>query len=39
MIAEAGEKDINAAVSAARKAFDGPWSKMSAKERGKYILG
>ena len=35
MIAEAGEKDINAAVSAARKAFDGPWSKMSAKERGK----
>ena len=38
MIAEAGEKDINAAVSAARKAFDGPWSKMSAKERGKYIF-
>ena len=38
MIAEAGEKDINAAVSAAREAFDGPWSKMSAKERGKYIF-
>ena len=38
MIAEAGEKDINAAVNAARKAFDGPWSKMSAKERGKYIF-
>ena len=38
MIAEAGEKDINAAVSAARKAFDGSWSKMSAKERGKYIF-
>ena len=38
MIAEAGEKDINSAVIAARKAFDGPWSKMSAKERGKYIF-
>ena len=38
MVAEAGQKDINAAVAAARKAFDGPWSKISPKERGKYIF-
>ena len=38
MVAEAGQKDIDAAVAAARKAFDGPWSKISPKERGKYIF-
>ena len=38
MVAEAGQKDINAAVAAARKAFDGPWPKISPKERGKYIF-
>ncbi len=33
-----GSKDINAAVSAARAAFDhGPWPKMSGTERGKYL--
>ena len=37
MIAEANEKDVDRAVKAARKAFDGTWSKISAKERGKYI--
>ena len=37
MIAEANDKDINDAVSAARKAYNGVWSKMTAKERGKYI--
>lgn len=35
-IAEADEKDVDKAVKAARKAFE-KWSKISAKERGKYI--
>ena len=37
MIAEANDNDVNDAVSAARKAYNGVWSKMTAKERGKYI--
>jgi acyl-CoA reductase-like NAD-dependent aldehyde dehydrogenase len=38
VVAEAGEDDVNAAVEAARKAFDeGPWSKMSAAERSRLI--
>ena len=37
MIAEANDKDVNDAVSAARKAYNGVWSKMTGKERGKYI--
>lgn len=36
-VAEAGEADIDAAVKAARKAYDSVWSKLSGKERGKYI--
>ena len=36
-VAAAGEADIDKAVKAARKAYTGPWSKMKAKERGKYI--
>jgi acyl-CoA reductase-like NAD-dependent aldehyde dehydrogenase len=39
-IAEASERDVDQAVSAARKAFDdvaGPWRKMSANERGKVL--
>jgi aldehyde dehydrogenase (NAD+) len=36
-VAEASKADVNAAVTAARKAF-GPWSKMPAAERGKYIF-
>ena len=36
-IPHADEKDVNKAVKAARKAYDGIWSKISAKERGKYI--
>ncbi|CAG5078592.1 aldehyde dehydrogenase family protein [Parvicella tangerina] len=36
-VAEADEKDIDLAVKAARKAFNGEWSKISGKERGKYI--
>lgn len=37
-VAEAGKKDVDKAVSAARKAYDEVWSKMPAKERGKYIF-
>ncbi len=29
--------DVDRAVAAARKAFEGPWSKMPAAERGKYV--
>ncbi|MBU2020112.1 MAG: aldehyde dehydrogenase family protein [Bacteroidetes bacterium] len=35
--AEANEKDVDLAVKAARTAYDKTWSKMPAKERGKYI--
>jgi len=37
MIAEANETDVNNAVKAARKAYNGPWSNMPAKERAKYM--
>jgi aldehyde dehydrogenase (NAD+) len=37
-IAEAGEKDIDKAVDAARKAYHREWSNISARERGKYIF-
>lgn len=36
-VAEANEKDVDSAVKAARKAFPS-WSKLPAKERGKYIF-
>ncbi len=36
-IAEGDKADIDRAVSAARKAFNGPWRKMSPSERGKLI--
>lgn len=36
-VAEANEEDIDLAVKAARKAYDTVWSKLSGKERGKYI--
>ena len=35
--AEASKADVNKAVKAARKAFEGEWSSISAKERGKYL--
>jgi aldehyde dehydrogenase (NAD+) len=35
--AESTPADVNKAVKAARTAFNGPWSKMSGAERGKYI--
>ncbi len=36
-VAHANEADVDKAVKAARKAYDKVWSKLSAKERGKYI--
>ncbi|MCH8326068.1 MAG: aldehyde dehydrogenase family protein, partial [Bacteroidetes bacterium] len=36
-VAEAGEADIDLAVKSARKAYTDVWSKLSGKERGKYI--
>ena len=37
-VAEAGERDVDAAVAAARRAFDGEWSAMPARERGKVLF-
>ncbi|MDE0975461.1 MAG: aldehyde dehydrogenase family protein, partial [Candidatus Nanopelagicales bacterium] len=37
-IAQANEEDVNAAVMAARKAYDKSWSKMSGRDRGKYLF-
>jgi len=36
-VAEADAIDVDKAVKAARKAYDGVWSKMPARERAKYI--
>ena len=36
-VAQAGNKDVDHAVKAARKAF-GPWSSLPAKEKGKHIF-
>jgi len=36
-VAEATDEDVDKAVKAARKAYDTVWSKMPARERGKYI--
>lgn len=37
-IAQASSADVDRAVKAARKAYDTVWSKMPARERGKYIF-
>jgi aldehyde dehydrogenase (NAD+) len=37
LVAEANDKDVDTAVKSARTAYDKHWSKMPAKERGKYI--
>ncbi len=37
-VAEANEKDVDLAVSAARNAYNKYWKKMPAKERAKYIF-
>ena len=36
-IAAGGPEDVDLAVRAARKALDGPWGKMPAAERGKFL--
>lgn len=35
---EATEKDVDIAVAAARKAFEGPWSKETPENRGKLLI-
>ncbi len=37
-IAEATEKDVDRAVQAARKAYEKVWSKLSGRERGRYLF-
>lgn len=37
IVASADAEDLNAAVSAARAALDGPWGTMSARERGRLV--
>jgi aldehyde dehydrogenase (NAD+) len=36
-VASASEAEVDKAVKAARKAFEGPWGKMKGSERAKYI--
>jgi aldehyde dehydrogenase (NAD+) len=36
-VVEASARDVDRAVQSARKAYDGVWSSISPKERGKYI--
>lgn len=38
MVAEANEKDVDLAVTAARSAYNKVWSKMPGSERGKYLF-
>ena len=35
---EATEKDVDIAVAAARKAFEGPWAQVTPQERGKLLV-
>ncbi|WP_320670841.1 aldehyde dehydrogenase family protein [Patulibacter defluvii] len=37
VVAEGGAEDIDRAVAAARRAFEGPWSRISPSERGRII--
>jgi aldehyde dehydrogenase (NAD+) len=37
-VAEAGPSDVDDAVAAARRAAKGPWSRIPAAERGKYLF-
>jgi len=37
-IAHADQRDVDSAVEAAKKAYDNVWSKLSGKERAKYIF-
>jgi len=37
-VADGSEADVDAAVKAARAAYNGVWGKMSARDRGKYLF-
>ncbi len=37
-VPDANQADVDKAMKAARKAYEGPWSKMKAGERGKYLF-
>ncbi|MCC6562979.1 MAG: aldehyde dehydrogenase family protein [Xanthomonadales bacterium] len=37
-VAEAGAEDVDAAVRAAKRAYDRTWSKLSGRERGRYLF-
>src|SRR5947199_9402816 len=37
-VAQAGEADAEAAIDAARAAFEGPWGALTPKDRGKFLL-
>ncbi|HWL77401.1 aldehyde dehydrogenase family protein [Microbacterium sp.] len=37
-VATASDEDVDAAVAAARRAFEKTWSKMSGRDRGKYLF-
>ncbi|GAM88604.1 hypothetical protein ANO11243_066380 [Dothideomycetidae sp. 11243] len=37
-VSEATEKDVDIAVAAARKAFEGDWRKVTPEQRGKYLV-
>ena len=37
-VSEAGPSDVDRAVRAARRAFSGPWGRMTPTERGKYLF-
>ncbi|HUB40847.1 MAG TPA: aldehyde dehydrogenase family protein [Streptosporangiaceae bacterium] len=37
-VSEAGPADVEDAIAAARRAFEGPWSAMPAAQRGKYLF-
>jgi aldehyde dehydrogenase (NAD+) len=38
MVANANEADVDAAVAAARRAYDTTWSRLSGSDRGKYLF-
>ncbi|HEY8080745.1 MAG TPA: aldehyde dehydrogenase family protein [Acidimicrobiales bacterium] len=37
-VVQAGPRDVDAAVTAARAAFDGPWGSMPGRQRAKYLF-
>ena len=37
-VSQAGQKDVDKAVAAARRAYEGVWGRMSGAERGKYLF-